>query len=188
MLTSFRHEVDGLEIVVLDGCFPKKKVQEVFEFFSGISNWHRESGDDDPNAWHLSAGFQISKKLDHVDPFRKMRELVLDLFPKEKQIPYRAYCNLTKYGDQANAHQDCEKGALDFTCLYYANPEWHRNWGGETLFYNKRGDTAAAINPKPGRIVIFRGAIAHRNGVPCKAAPCARYSVAYKLRHKGSRP
>jgi hypothetical protein len=186
MKVSYCHDIDGLEVSVFDDCFSKKGRESLWLSLSRIPMWHAERGDSIPNAWHLAVDFTLSD-IEPLDPFRTMRKLVVDYFPKEKMLPYRAYCNLTRYGDQANAHRDCPHDGRDLTCLFYANNEWEPNWGGETLFYNRQGDTVAAVNPKPGRIVIFRGAILHRNGVPCKAAPYSRYSVAYKLGSKGVR-
>ena len=99
-----------------------------------------------------------------------------------KRQAYRCYCNLIVFGDMTYPHRDCAPGAQDVTALYYANAHWDRSWGGETMFYDARGDTALAINPRPGRLVLFRGAIEHCTGVPSRACFESRLTIACKFR------
>jgi SM-20-related protein len=183
MNVSYKYQIEGHEVFVVDGCYSEAEIQSLYRFFLKTGNWHREYGDNDPQHWHLATDYPL-EVVGKVDPFSKMESLVNELFTNEKQVPYRAYCNLTRFGDQCNAHRDCDEQKLDVTGLFYANAEWKINWGGETYFYNKAGDTVAAVNPKPGRIVLFKGAILHRNGVPCRAAQDSRLSVAYKFRNQ----
>lgn len=48
------------------------------------------------------------------------------------------------------------------TLLYYVNPRWDKEWGGETMFANKHGECEIAVEYKPGRIVIFDAEIEHK--------------------------
>lgn len=176
-------KVEGQEIIVVDDCLKPKKIEELYQFFENSEHWHREHGTGDLAYWHLATDFP-PHEVRNDTPFKEMRALVDKHFPKEKLAPYRAYCNLTKYGDQTTAHRDCFDPERDVTCLYYVNPIWHGNWGGETLFYNNRGDTEAVIAPIPGRIALFRGVISHRGAVPTRASPVSRYCLAYKFKRE----
>jgi hypothetical protein len=59
--------------------------------------------------------------------------------------------------------------------LYYINPIWEKNWGGETLFCNRHGEVEIATEFKPGRIVIFDNHILHR------PAPLTLSSIPYRF-------
>lgn len=52
----------------------------------------------------------------------------------------------------------------NLTLLYYANRQWNRDWGGETLFANDDGECELAVEYKPGRVVIFDSTIEHKPG------------------------
>lgn len=50
-----------------------------------------------------------------------------------------------------------------WTMLYYANMEWNKDWGGETLFTNEQYDEIEyAVMYKPGRFVLFDSSIPHK--------------------------
>lgn len=178
---SYRYDVDGEEVILVDGRISKTQLRDVHELMKGLHSWNTEYSLDTTRPSHLSSEFLLSK-IRHCAPFQQMEELLRLFFPDEKMKAYRAYCNMTRYGDVTTPHRDCPEGERDITCLYYANASWKRSWGGETLFYNHRRDTVVAINPLPGRIVLFRGSIEHRNGVPERECMDGRFSIAYKFR------
>jgi len=64
--------------------------------------------------------------------------------------------------------------------LYYANPVWELNWGGETLFFDDTGEIAFASVLKPNRAVVFDSRIYHLAKTPTASAPSFKFSVAYK--------
>ena len=68
-----------------------------------------------------------------------------------------------------------------YTVLYYANSEWDKDYGGETLFYDAINlEIVAAIKPIPGRFVVFDSAIPHSARPPQMNCPYKRYTVATK--------
>ena len=93
----------------------------------------------------------------------------------------RAYVNNSVYGDTYYVHRDCTAHRQHVTALYYANLEWQADWGGETIFYNDDREAEVVVSPKPGRLVIARGAILHRGTVPTRACHEERFTIAYKL-------
>jgi len=112
---------------------------------------------------------------------RGLRQTVEMLFPNEQFTDQRAYVNCSIYGDSYYIHRDCAPHERHVTALYYANLEWQPDWGGETIYYNDEEDAEAAITPRPGRLVIARGALLHRGNVPTRNCYEERYTLAYKL-------
>ncbi|MEO3878349.1 2OG-Fe(II) oxygenase family protein [Rheinheimera fenheensis] len=94
---------------------------------------------------------------------------------------YRAYCNLASYGDMLFTHTDCLPGSTELTVLMYACHKWDVEWGGETMFYNSEDDCVYACTPKPGRVVIFDGAIKHVGRPPNRVCYASRFTLAFKL-------
>jgi len=116
------------------------------------------------------------------DPFLAgLRQTVERLFPDERFTDQRAYVNCSVYGDAYYLHRDCQPQERHVTALYYANLEWQPDWGGETIYYNDNEDAEFAISPRPGRVVIARGAVLHRGNVPTRSCYEERYTLAYKL-------
>lgn len=116
---------------------------------------------------------------------RGLRQIVESLLPNEQFTDQRAYVNSSVYGDTYYIHRDCLPHERNVTALYYANLEWQADWGGETIYYNDDEDAEAAITPRPGRLVIARGALLHRGNVPARNCYEERYTLAYKLNSLG---
>lgn len=95
--------------------------------------------------------------------------------------PYRAYTNSASYGDVLFTHVDCIPGQGDLTALWYLCDEWDVEWGGETVFFSGEDEIAAAVLPKPGRLVLFDGAIKHAGRPPSRVCYKPRYTFAIKL-------
>jgi hypothetical protein len=112
---------------------------------------------------------------------RGLRQTVERLFPDEQFTDQRAYVNCSVYGDAYYIHRDCAAYERHVTALYYVNLEWQPDWGGETIYYNDEEDVEFAIAPRPGRLVIARGAVLHRGNVPTRSCYEERYTLAYKL-------
>lgn len=74
----------------------------------------------------------------------------------------RCYTNGYTYGTDGYAHKDDPwiqrqfgPDALSETAILYLNPEWDRDWAGETVLYNDNNDVELSILPKEGRLFIF---------------------------------
>ena len=92
----------------------------------------------------------------------------------------RVHVNCLPYGDLLNTHQDGEVD-LTLTGLYFANAEWQASWHGELVLSDVLGESLYAIEPRPGRIVLFPGEIPHRAGVPSRACYEHRFSIGHKF-------
>lgn len=95
--------------------------------------------------------------------------------------PYRAYTNVASYGDMLFTHTDCLPHQHDLTALWYLCESWDIEWGGETMFFDSDGEIAHAVQPRPGRLVIFDGAIKHVGRPPNRICYAPRYTFAIKF-------
>ena len=93
---------------------------------------------------------------------------------------YRAYINRFESSDHPSTHRDAGIGEPHVTALVYANEQWQRDWGGETMFYTEEHEVVQAVRPRPGRVVLFSGGIMHSARPPLPRVPVARYTIALK--------
>lgn len=101
--------------------------------------------------------------------------------PGETYRPYRAYTNVATYGDMLFTHTDCLPDQRELTALWYLCERWDVEWGGETMFYDARDEVACAVRPRPGRLVVFDGAIKHAGRPPNRICYASRYTMAIKF-------
>jgi len=102
---------------------------------------------------------------------------------------HRQYINCSTFDVIDRIHTDYSFNNKDkelkgdvYTALYYGNSVWQPDWFGETHFYNDDlSEIALSIMPKPGRLVIFDGAIPHSARTPSRGCPYPRYTYATKL-------
>eukprot|EP00750_Incisomonas_marina_P026147 INCI5875.5.p1 GENE.INCI5875.5~~INCI5875.5.p1 ORF type:complete len:333 (+),score=35.47 INCI5875.5:123-1001(+) len=96
--------------------------------------------------------------------------------------PYRAYVNQFRRGDHPTPHRDAALGSPHLTVLMYANSNWKRDWGSETLFYTEGShEISKAVRPRPGRVVFFTGGVLHSARPPLPDVVEPRYSIALKF-------
>ena len=89
--------------------------------------------------------------------FDKFYAAVLRNHSEIESLSYqRAYVNLFLPHEDPYFHTD---GNV-ITCLFYINPEYNDNEGGETQFLIE--DNIVGIKAKPARLVVFDGNIVHR--------------------------
>ena len=90
----------------------------------------------------------------------------------------RVYVTTALFGDYQHVHRDGDV----WTALYFVNPVWHTDWGGELLLYHDdNASISTAVAPRCGRLVIFDGMLNHRAGVPSKYCPIARLALVIKF-------
>ena len=78
-------------------------------------------------------------------------------------------------------HTDCLPHKRGLTALWFLSTEWDPEWGGETMFFDASGDAMFCASPKPGRLVVFDGAIPHAGRPPSRICYKPRYTFAIKL-------
>lgn len=104
------------------------------------------------------------------------------LYPEHDDVNIgRIHVNCLPYGDLLGTHQDGWPGA-SLTGLYFANADWEPTWQGELILCNPLGESLYAVEPRPGRIVLFPGDIPHRAGAPSRACYAHRLTIGHKFR------
>jgi hypothetical protein len=101
--------------------------------------------------------------------------------PGEFYRPLRAYTNYAAYGDMLYTHTDCRPDQRELTVLWFLSTHWEPEWGGETMFFDTSGDAMFCASPKPGRLIVFDGAIPHVGRPPSRICFAPRYTFAIKL-------
>jgi SM-20-related protein len=176
--------ISGREILVCDGLIDPITVEQIGAMVRTIR--YVRNGESQHGVPGLAAVSDIPAEKITVDPFlRSVRHIVEQTFPGERFCDQRAYVNCSVHGDACHARRDCAPHEPHVTALYYANLEWQPDWGGETIYYNDAEDAELAVMPRPGRLVIARGAVLHRDNVPTRACYAEHYTLAYKLNSLG---
>ncbi len=170
----------GREIFVCDNMIDPMLVNQVGALVRTLRYIRKEKSR--PGVPGLAAVSDIAAAKIATDPFlSRLRQIVGQVMPGEGFFDQRAYVNCSVYGDNYYLHRDCDPSERHVTALYYANLQWQPDWGGETIYYNDAEDIELAVQPRPGRLVIARGAILHRGSVPTRICYEERYTIAYKL-------
>jgi SM-20-related protein len=177
--------ISGREIFICDHVIDPLLVKQIGEGVRSLPYIRKEKSR--PDVPGLAAVSDIPAEKITVDPFlRSVRRLVEQAFPHEQFSDQRAYVNCSVHGDGYYLHRDCPAREPHVTALYYANLEWLPDWGGETIFYNDEEEAEIVVTPRPGRLVIARGAVLHRGTVPTRVCYEQRYTLAYKLNSSGA--
>jgi SM-20-related protein len=165
---------------IYDNLVPSGLVKDIFEsIHQPVYKFGQKSNPSDTFGFWIAHITQ--ETLTSVKPLNRLTEIVDDNITKGHFDVARMYVNAYNFGDCPTVHSDHDSEGF-FTMLYYANPEWHVNWAGETLFYNHtRDDVIRAIYPTPGRIVFFDSRIPHSARAPSRICDFIRYTIAMKL-------
>lgn len=181
-----RFEIDGRELFVVDD-FLAGAVLENFARDVESAPFVRAERDRSDRADFVSWVRDYEPSEVRRQPyFRRIGEHLGRCFPGEELKLFRAYASSLSYGDIAFAHRDCEPPKRNVTALLYLTAGWQRDWGGETIFFADDGDARLAVSPRPGRLVLFRGAIEHRGEPPTRVCSRARVTMVYKFAVLGS--
>lgn len=179
-----RFEVDGLQVRVFDGLLPDaadyaralaaaafKRTEVARPDTAGYKHWVTE----------------IALQALRQQPILRITEEAIATFASSAYAPYRAYTNVASYGDMLFTHTDCLPGQHELTALWFICEDWDIEWGGETVFFDSAGEIACAIRPRPGRLVVFDGAIPHAGRPPHRICYHPRYTLAIKFERDRSR-
>lgn len=67
-------------------------------------------------------------------------------------------------------------------CIFYANPYWPEEWGGETILFDRTGmHEVTRINPKPNRLIIFMHSSISFHGVDVVKCPETEKRMTYYM-------
>lgn len=181
----------------LDGVFTPAQVQALVQTVAAIPLYymnHAESQDTHELYGHWDyplvrvkrgAPREVSADLlaldDSLAPIRHAWQRTLKLLPAGAQT-VNAYVNGYTYGTDGYPHVEVShpRAAEQRSVLIYCCPRWDPAWGGETVFFDADGDISAAILPKPGRVLVFRGDILHVARAPSRFCPMERRVLVFK--------
>ena len=94
------------------------------------------------------------------------------------QALLRCYVNSHTYGVEGYPHVDSKRDA-DHTLVVYMNPEWRRDWGGETMVYDGYNIVHAEL-PKYNKGLVFPGAQTHQARSVTRICPAQRITLMFK--------
>lgn len=174
-------QIEGRSIRVYDGLVALAHMKQLTNAFLNANFVRDEVARPDTAAfrhWALNIPMEAAEQLAVYTP---TLTAIRDFEQGANYQIYRCYCNHASYGDMLFTHTDVEPGGKGLTALWYIAPEWDVEWGGETLFFNSEMDAEAVVTPKPGRLVIFDGAIRHVGRPPTRICYAPRYTLAFKL-------
>lgn len=177
-----RATVDELPVAVLDGLMTQAQAAQMFQWLNGLPFTRNEVAREDTQAfrhwaWNLSVA-----ECERLPLFAATTDAIAEHFAaRGPQRCYRAYCNLSTYGDMLFTHTDSQPGVEELTALWYIAPRWDLEWGGETLLYNAEGDAEFVVSPRPGRLLVFDGRIRHAGRSPSRICVIPRLTFALKF-------
>jgi Rps23 Pro-64 3,4-dihydroxylase Tpa1-like proline 4-hydroxylase len=167
--------IDGRKVFVFDDVFTDSFVESFGLFMLRQDYRPRPSFDNELSA-ALDANF-----IQSLPALPEVADALVDRYhpemtpaPGNQQFSH-GYAAAMRFGDSSIVHQDIPCPDC-VTLLYYGNLQWTGRWGGETIFYDDDLLAAAAVSPRPGRIVLFNAAVYHRAGVPMRICPTFRYT------------
>jgi SM-20-related protein len=178
-----RHaQVEGRDVFVFDGLLPAEESARYFQTLGRAAFTRTETARADTlehRHWVCEMPIENLPKLSLWPP---TQQAVQTARPSERFQPYRVYTNFAAFGDLLLTHVDALPEARELTALWFLAERWDTEWGGETLFYDSDGDAQLAVSPKPGRLLLFDGAIRHAGKPPNRNCFVSRFTFAIKLR------
>ena len=177
---TYHVDVDGRPVYVFDDVCNLTEIKALYNAFDASAYRKNEVARPDTQDYKHWAVNLTTEQMQALPLYQKLLNAVEQSVGKA-YTAYRGYCNHSAYGDMLFTHTDCLPESDEMTALVYACPEWDIEWGGETLFFNNNDDCAYACTPKPGRVVVFHGAIKHVGRPPNRICYKPRYTLAFKL-------
>lgn len=168
-------------IHVHDGLVPQELIESIYQLLLVGSFKHSHVAFTD-SPYKTQAMDLNDKKYPQIE---KLASIIHPLIPDVHKYHLDAvYANAYSFADVPMVHQDTQYDN-ELTVLYYANPVWDVNYGGETVFLDhENGELVKAVLPKPGRILIFQADYFHCGRIPNRLCPGYRYTIAFKLFRK----
>lgn len=173
---SRRVDIDGLQLLILDGVFSDVDVRQFHGFVRHLPyRLNDVASDETEHVKHWKSDFPLALA-ENTPVLRECIGIARELLaPDDRFRLERTYTNMILHGDLEGPHVDARGGV---TALYYANADWKEMWLGETVFYDRRREPVCAVGVKPGRLAIFHADLLHRAGVPSRECYEPRLTVA----------
>ncbi len=164
-------------IEIFDDKISSETILETFKKIASLSYTYGQQ--DNPDTPPTGMVAELGLDLEKQNFVKDLRDLYMSLCPSEITTQYnqmdRAYVNLFAPGEHPYYHSDGDC----MTLIYYVNPIWHPNQGGETKILQSSDRDVFAISPVPGRIAVFKGSLRH---TATSFRNMHRFSVALKFK------
>ncbi len=174
--------VDGHDIFVFDDLVPAAEAARYSKAISQAAFTRTEKARPDTVEHRHWVCEMPLENLPRTSLWLATEKAIAELRPSEHFVPYRVYTNFASFGDILLTHFDALPNTRELTALWFLCEQWDVEWGGETMFFDSNGDAQVAVTPKPGRLLLFDGAIRHAGRPPNRNCPVGRYTFAIKLR------
>lgn len=181
-LSPTRHAVvEGRDVFVFDGLVADADLDAYVEALARAPFTRTEFAKPDTAEYKHWVSELPLANVTRVPLWPATQRAVACARPGESYRPLRAYTNYAAYGDMLYTHTDCRPDQRELTVLWFLSTDWEPEWGGETMFFDASGDAMFCASPKPGRLVVFDGAIPHVGRPPSRICFAPRYTFAIKL-------
>lgn len=177
--------VEGRDIAVFDDLVSKEEAARYFAAIAQAAFTRTESARRETAEFRHWVCEMPLENLPRTSLWHATERAIASIRPSEDYRAYRCYTNFASYGDILMTHVDALPGARELTALWFLCDRWDVEWGGETVFFDSSGDAQVIVSPKPGRLVLFDGAIRHVGRPPNRNCLISRYTFAIKLRAGG---
>lgn len=177
-----RAQVEGRDIMVFDGLAASEDIGRYCRVLQQAAFTRTETARADLAEHRHWVCEMPLENLARISLWSLTQDAIAQMRAGESYAPYRAYTNYAGFGDMLFTHVDALPGARELTALWYLNEAWDAEWGGETLFFDSEGDAQVVVSPKPGRLLLFDGAIRHVGRAPNRICFAPRFTFAIKLR------
>lgn len=174
--------VEGRDVAVFDALVPVEEAARYYRAISHAAFTRTETARPETVEHRHWVCEMPLENLPRTSLWQATEAAIKALRPNEEYRPYRCYTNFAAYGDVLLTHVDALPNSRELTALWYLCEQWDCEWGGETMFFNAEGDAQIAVAPRPGRLVLFDGAIRHAGRPPNRNCTVSRYTFAIKLR------
>ncbi len=175
-------QVEGRDVYVFDGLVAPEESARYFQTLGRAAFTRTESARADSQDYKHWVCETPLENLPKISLWPATQAAVTQVRPAERYQPYRVYTNFSTFGDLLLTHVDALPNARELTALWFLSETWDPEWGGETLFYDASGDAQMAVSPRPGRLLLFDGAIRHAGKPPNRNCFVPRFTFAIKLR------
>ena len=138
--------------------FPSRKEQSDFWYAANESNYAYGQNSDS----HI--GKRQGRFTHHFNPDEFVKTSFWQRIEKSVDYPIglsEAYIN---YGDSSTlTFPHCDNREDQMSMLMCLNQDWHRSWGGYTVFFEgvDSNEIIKTVVPEPGKAIFFNGSMYH---------------------------
>ncbi|EDV24219.1 uncharacterized protein TRIADDRAFT_57485 [Trichoplax adhaerens] len=173
----------GRKIFVLDNLFNENDLEKLRKIVKYKRYVFTDRFDEGSDGVSWVATFSLQDFIDsHLWDIHQ--QVAKHVGNRTTYFPYDVSCNLVQTSDKTRLHDDCAQVADQWTMVTYLNPNWTAQSGGETAFFERKGNDneyITEVRPRYGRSVIFQGMIYHSARPPANGYNGIRYSFAVKM-------